>query len=270
MLPQEKSMKIAIIVPAFKAAKYIKAALSSIDKQNKPKGTEIKTIVICDGCEETFEAATLCRSADTYVCLTENLGTYKARNLGLSLSGIESDLFINLDADDIWHPNRIAEVVGMARHRLDSLSAFTCFMNRIDEEGKEIRSLPHRECPSGAYAYTGKTVKTIGMYRPWWCGSDNEYRGRFYAAGGNLYSSTRLLLSYRKHPTQLTSHPDTLRGTKERDFSYDEIARLSKTNYETHFQNHPRQEIFKSAGTALHYEETYQAYFDSQPLTVGD
>lgn len=263
-------MKIAIIVPAFKAARYIEEALLSIERQNIPKGTELKTIVICDGCEETFEAAKRFGSLDTYICLTENLGTYKARNLGIALCSLDSDLFINLDADDIWHPNRVSEAVGMARHRLDSLSAFTCFMNRIDEEGKEIRSLPHRECPSGAYAYTGTTVKTIGMYRPWWCGSDNEYRARFYAAGGRLYSSRRLLLSYRKHPTQLTSHPDTLRGTKERDFSYDEIARLAKTNYQTHFQNHPRQKVFKEAGTSPSYEDTYQAYFDSRPLTVGD
>lgn len=263
-------MKIAVIIPAFKAFRFIGEAISSVLKQEVDSNTRIQMVIVCDGCDETFKIAKRFSGEDTFVCLTENLGTYKARNLGLSLCRIDSDLIVNLDADDVWHPQRIADMVQMSKGKLNTLSAFACRINRIDENGDEIRSLGRKTCPSGAYAYTGKTVKTIGMYRPWWCGSDNEYRNRFYAAGGKLFVSPKMLLSYRKHPSQLTSHPDTLRGTKERDFSYDEIERLSKKNYETHFQNHPRQRIFKVAGTILPKSDVFHGYFDSLPITEGD
>tara|TARA_Y100001973_G_scaffold106348_1_gene183670 strand:+ start:5399 stop:6190 length:792 start_codon:yes stop_codon:yes gene_type:complete len=263
-------MKVAVIVPAFKAHSYIEEALVSIKSQEVGDTTEVQTIVICDGCEETFNTASRFADKSTLVCLTENVGTYRARNLGLSLCHIDSDLICNLDADDVWDPLRIADLEEIADEHLNSLSAFSCVMRRVDECGAEITSLDRRACPSGAYVYTGLTVKTIGMYRPWWCGSDNEYRARFYAAGGALHHSKRLLLSYRKHATQLTSAPETLRGTKERDFSYTEIARLKKTNYQTHFQNHPQHNILKWEGARLHKDSTFGGYFASRPLTAGD
>jgi len=252
------------------AFRFIEEAITSVLNQEVDSNTEIQMVIVCDGCEETFDVAKRFSGENTFVCLTENLGTYKARNLGLSLCKIDSDLIANLDADDVWHPKRIEDVINISKDRLNTLSAFACQMNRIDENGAEIRRLNRRACPSGAYIYTGETVRAIGMYRPWWCGSDNEYRNRFYAAGGKLYTSTRMLLSYRKHPSQLTSHPDTLRGTKERDFSYDEIERLAKKNYETHFQNHPRQKIFKIAGKILPKAQVFHDYFDSRPITEGD
>lgn len=259
-----------MIIPAFKAFRFIEEAILSVINQDVDQSIQIQTVIVCDGCEETFDIAKRYSSDSTFVCLTENLGTYKARNLGLSLCRIDSDLIVNLDADDVWHPKRVLDLVRMSKKKLNTLSAFACKMNRIDENGDEIRALDRRTCPSGAYAYTGKTIKTIGMYRPWWCGSDNEYRNRFYAAGGRLFTSPKLLLSYRKHPTQLTSDPATLRGTKERDFSYDEIQRLAKKNYESHFQNHPRQKIFSIAGKILPKSDIFHGFFDNKPMTVGD
>ena len=263
-------MRIAVIIPAFKAFRFIEEAVTSVLNQDLDSNIKLQIVIVCDGCEKTFDTARRFGSEDTFVCLTENLGTYKARNLGLSLCRIESDLIANLDADDVWNPKRIEDVINISKNRLNTLSAFACQMNRIDEHSKEIKTMKRKTCPSGAYIYTGKAVKAIGMYRPWWCGSDNEYRNRLYAAGGKLFISPQMLLSYRKHSSQLTSHPDTLRGTKERDFSYDEIERLGKKNYESHFQNHPRQKIFKLAGTILPKPEVFHSYFDSLPITEGD
>lgn len=258
-----------MVVPAYKAERFIDESVSSImGQEHLPKGTSIRVIVVCDGCEDTYSVAKKLASDKVLVVMChENSGAYKAINCGLSLARIDCDLIGTQGADDVMHSRRMSQTIQMFKGLKNRTSAFNCKSNRIDKDGNVLTRLGLNPSNSGTYIYTSNVLKEIGMYKPWWCGADNEYRERFYRIGGHVRQVPKLLHSYRKHPNQLTSHPSTVRGTKERDFSYDEIERLKIEGFEPLFQNHPTTEIVEQSGSELPMDKLYKGFFDSKDLT---
>jgi len=95
--------KISCIVPVYNGAAYIKDALDSIAAQTLGV---VETIVVDDG--STDETATVVSEASgpiTYV-YQDNAGPAAARNTGIELAQAEFVAF--LDADDMWHPEKLA------------------------------------------------------------------------------------------------------------------------------------------------------------------
>lgn len=263
-------MKIDMVVPAYKADRFIEESVSSImGQQHLPGGTSIRVIVVCDGCDDTYSVAKNLSSESVLVVMcNENSGAYKAINCGLSLARIDCDLIGTQGADDIMHSRRISQTLQMVKGFKNRTAAFNCKSNRIDKDGNVLRRLGLNPSNSGTYIYTSNVLKEIGMYKPWWCGADNEYRERFYRIGGRVHQVPRLLHSYRKHKDQLTSDPATARGTKERDFSYDEIERLKREGFDPLFQNHPVPAISEWSGLRLPTLGSFESYFSGKPLTT--
>ncbi len=94
---------ISCIVPVFNGERYLAEALESIFAQtHRP----IEIIVIDDGSTDgTPDVAARFKSSIKYIRQT-NAGPPAARNRGLSEA--ESDFIAFLDADDLWHPEKLA------------------------------------------------------------------------------------------------------------------------------------------------------------------
>jgi glycosyltransferase involved in cell wall biosynthesis len=103
---------ISCIVPVYNGEPYLGAALESVLAQTyRP----IEVIVVDDGSTDAIASyGDRLRSARQ-----PNGGTPAARNLGLSLAGGEFVAF--LDADDLWHPEKLARQMArfQARPELD-------------------------------------------------------------------------------------------------------------------------------------------------------
>lgn len=94
---------ISCVVPVFNGAAYINDALDSIAAQTL---SVVETIVVDDG--STDETATVVSEFSgpvTYV-YQDNAGPAAARNTGINLARAEFIAF--LDADDMWHPEKLA------------------------------------------------------------------------------------------------------------------------------------------------------------------
>ncbi len=107
---------ISCIVPVFNGEKYLAEAIESILKQSyRP----VDTIIVDDG--STDHTATVAGRYGTQVRYLhqDNAGTATARNLGLSAAAGEFVTF--LDADDLWHPEKLARQMARfeARPELD-------------------------------------------------------------------------------------------------------------------------------------------------------
>ena len=102
---------ISCIVPVFDGELYLREALDSILAQTyRP----LETIVVDDGSTDgTADVVASYRDRLRYVRQT-NAGPGVARNHGLSLAQGEFVAF--LDADDMWHPEKLARQ--MARFRM--------------------------------------------------------------------------------------------------------------------------------------------------------
>jgi glycosyltransferase involved in cell wall biosynthesis len=108
------SSLISCIIPVYNGERYLAEAIESILKQSyKP----IEIIVVDDG--STDGTAVIASRYGKQVCYMRqpNAGTAAARNLGLSAAA--GDFVAFLDADDLWHPEKLARQMARFRARPD-------------------------------------------------------------------------------------------------------------------------------------------------------
>jgi len=105
---------ISCIVPVFNGELYLAEALESILKQSyRP----LEIIVVDDGSSDGT-AAVVQRYGDRVRYLRQNnSGPATARNLGLS--AVQSDFVAFLDADDLWHAEKLARQMARFEARLE-------------------------------------------------------------------------------------------------------------------------------------------------------
>ena len=103
---------VSCIVPVFNGERYLREALDSILAQTYQA---LDVIVVDDG--STDATATIARSYGAQVrhLYQENAGAPAARNHGLRAA--RGELIAFLDADDLWHPEKLARQ--MARFAAD-------------------------------------------------------------------------------------------------------------------------------------------------------
>lgn len=97
---------VSVVIPAYNAGPFIERTLRSVIAQTYPS---IEIIVVDDGSTDTTRAIA-CRVAEAdarvKVISVANGGVARARNIGIEASRGEYVAF--LDADDLWHPTKIA------------------------------------------------------------------------------------------------------------------------------------------------------------------
>lgn len=104
----DKLPAVSVIIPTYNYAQFIRYAIESILAQTYPKEL-IEIIVVDDGStDNTREILRKYGDRITYI-YQDNRGPTGARNTGLSIAGGEIISF--LDADDIWHKERLQRVV---------------------------------------------------------------------------------------------------------------------------------------------------------------
>ncbi|MEY4765089.1 MAG: hypothetical protein RI907_1762 [Pseudomonadota bacterium] len=115
---------VSVIVPCHNARRYIEAALASATSQTHPN---LQIIVIDDG--STDDTAAIVRERFPQVTLMSqpNGGVSSARNLGLKLA--EGEFIAFLDADDVWHPQKVEAQLALLQAHPDVL---LCRSDRVD------------------------------------------------------------------------------------------------------------------------------------------
>ena len=111
------AIKISVIVPAYNAAKYIEAALDSLDRQGIDTN-ELEAIVVNDGSTDGTDLI-VCDyiKSHPFVKLLnqKNSGVSVARNRALQYASGEYIGF--LDADDQYYPNALLEMYRIAEEK---------------------------------------------------------------------------------------------------------------------------------------------------------
>jgi glycosyltransferase involved in cell wall biosynthesis len=105
----------SVIIPVYNAARTLDACVRSVLAQSH---TDFDLILIDDGSTDASRAIMLdLAGQDDRIRVVSqcNAGVAATRNLGVSLSA--GDLIAFLDADDLWHPEKLAR--HLAYHRAD-------------------------------------------------------------------------------------------------------------------------------------------------------
>ena len=139
---------ISCIVPVFNGERYLPETLESVLAQTYRRR---EIILVDDGSTDgTAAVANSYRGRIRYI-RQPNAGEAAARNRGLSMAGGEFVAF--LDADDVWHPEKLERQIARFRERPELHLCFTQFRNfwvaEAVEEERRYRNGPLSEVQSG-------------------------------------------------------------------------------------------------------------------------
>jgi glycosyltransferase involved in cell wall biosynthesis len=127
---------ISVIIPACNVERFVRQALASVLNQSY---RALEAIVIDDGSiDGTAGAVRSIAEADERVRLihTKNVGVSAARNLAIAHA--RGTLIAPLDADDIWHPEKLARQLAVMRASGDKVGVVYCWSVGIDEQDRVI------------------------------------------------------------------------------------------------------------------------------------
>ena len=216
---------VSCIVPVFNGEAYLDEALRSILAQTyRP----LEVLAVDDGSTDGT-AALIARYGDEVRSFRQpNAGPAAARNRGLGEA--RGDLVAFLDADDLWHPEKLARQVARFRARPELDLSVTCIQNfwvlELREEAERLRG--HR-LAEPAPGYVAPTMlarrglfRTVGLFDESW---RHVHDTEWFVRAGDHGVVTELLkdvLVYRR------LHPNS-RSRRLAAASRDEYLRLVKT-----------------------------------------
>ena len=112
---------VSVVIPAWNAAGTLVRALDSVAAQGRPPD---EVILVDDGSTDDTAAVAARHPLGVRVVTQPNAGAAHARNQGAALA--RGTLLAFLDADDVWHPDKLAaQLAVFAAHPATALCATT-------------------------------------------------------------------------------------------------------------------------------------------------
>jgi glycosyltransferase involved in cell wall biosynthesis len=167
---------VSVIIPAYNDAATVERTIASVLSQTY---SDLEVLVVDDG--STDETALLVQhmaDVDPRIRLLRkaNGGLVSARNYGIAHAG--GEFIAPIDADDLWHPEKIKKQVAVMRDRGDQVGLVYCWSRAIDEQdrvlwdvspcslrGSVYAALIIRNfLPSGAPLVRRRCVEEVGGY----------------------------------------------------------------------------------------------------------
>jgi len=123
------SPRVSVVIPTYNSAWSVGRTLTSVLHQTLH---DFEVIVVNDGSTDDFAAAVAPDAGDARVRIVTqpNSGLAAARNRGIAEA--RAPLVAPIDADDIWHPDFLAEAVAALDHDLAAPFAYA-YSFRMDE-----------------------------------------------------------------------------------------------------------------------------------------
>jgi glycosyltransferase involved in cell wall biosynthesis len=122
----------SVVIPVFNGERFIGEAIQSVLGQTL---CDLEIIVIDDGSTDRTEKEVRRFAAPVAYYRQENSGAGIARNRGVSLARAEWVAF--LDADDLWHPQKMALQMEHVKRRPEA-GFFYSDMDAVDERGNIV------------------------------------------------------------------------------------------------------------------------------------
>ena len=133
---------VSVIIPTYNYARYICEAIDSILASNFPS-QDVEIIIVDDGStDETAQKIEPYRDLVTYI-YQENRGKAEATRVAIAHS--RGQYIFNLDADDLFLPSKIQEVVNIFESDLDIVHiAHPALFWNMDDETQVLEKIPKR------------------------------------------------------------------------------------------------------------------------------
>jgi glycosyltransferase involved in cell wall biosynthesis len=193
---------ISIIIPAYRATKYIDECVSSI------KGNvEHEILIGVDGCEETYNHI---KHLDNVFFFPKNMGPFVIKNTLADVAKYDKLLFF--DSDDIMDVgalDRLAKVVNSVDYVKLNYINFNNNRSRIDLFGHKMND--------AIIAIDKKIFNSLNGFYPWRCGADTEFTNRLVFNKMKSITPPDAFYYRRLHGENLTMKKETGHGSSIRN-----------------------------------------------------
>jgi teichuronic acid biosynthesis glycosyltransferase TuaG len=146
--------QISVITPSYNSKKFISETLNSIQSQSLQ---DFEAIIIDDASPDNsadFISDILPDKRFRLIRLRQNIGAAEARNVGLRSARGRYIAF--LDADDVWHPDKLERQLRFMDQRKAAFS-FTAY-DVVDAKGRSVRGRIAVPCTINKEQYLGNTI----------------------------------------------------------------------------------------------------------------
>jgi glycosyltransferase involved in cell wall biosynthesis len=135
---------ISVVIPVYNREHLIARAIESVVAQSLAAGEIIvvddastdRTAEVVVGIGERVSTVTL-------VCLKENVGAAKARNIGIE--NAKGDLIAFLDSDDVWYPEKLSKQIIAFEENNDVVAVFCGLVVDNPDTGRRTCIMPKAE-----------------------------------------------------------------------------------------------------------------------------
>lgn len=182
--PPSGTGRISVVMTCYDCAAYVDVAIRSVLDQTH---RDVELIAVDDASnDDTWDRLVAATQADERVKavrLRRNVGTYAAKNVGLSLA--RGDFLAFQDADDWSCPERFALGLALLRRR-PWLQAVGCEYVRLQDDGRFWSSLvwPLQRRTPNSVLFRRRVLDRLGAFDEHRFGSDSEFVARLLAAFG--------------------------------------------------------------------------------------
>ena len=203
--------KLALIIAAYKAEKYIMETVKSLKNQKIPKGWEVKFFIGVDGCENTSRE--LKENKVPFYFSEKNVGTYvMANSLIHEAKKIDCDMFLRFDADDVAKENFIFNGINNCL----KLGFYRTYFIKADVNLKIINKKQIRA--HGIVFFTKEVLEKFGGYKNYRVGCDTDVIERLKKIGYTRnVNKSKSIFYLRVHNNSLTNAKKTCIGSDYRN-----------------------------------------------------
>lgn len=202
----------SVIMPAYKAVKYIDESIASL------QGAEI--LVGVDSCQETLDHLKDHPNIRLFYFPT-NVGPYVIKNTLIDKASHDNILFF--DADDVLAEGSLQKIEEQLQPVHYLKLTYINFYNKIVKKGHKMSD--------AVIAIKRDVFNQLNGFYPWICGADTEFHNRLVY--NKLKHTTFDDVAYyrRLHGENLTMRPSTKHGSPIRNKYLAEIARKQKDGH---------------------------------------
>ena len=202
---------VSIIIPAYKATKYIDECLASVS------AADVEILIGVDGCEETYNHI---KHLDNVFYFSKNVGPYVIKNTLVDIA--KNDNIIFFDADDVMITEAIENIMD-ALYRSDYVK-----LNYINFKDK-IK--PGHVMNDAVVAIKKSVFNSLNGFYPWKCGADTEFGYRLQYNKLKEGKVSALCYYRRLHGENLTMREETGHGSPIRSEYTNIINRNIRANH---------------------------------------
>lgn len=202
---------VSIIIPAYKASKYIDECLASLS------AVDVEVLIGVDGCEETYNHI---KHLENVFYFPKNVGPYVIKNTLVDIA--KNEYIIFFDADDVMITEAIENILD-ALYRSDYVKLnYMNFQDRI-KNGHVMND--------AVVAIKKSVFNSLNGFYPWRCGADTEFEYRLKYNNLKEGKIDKLCYYRRLHGENLTMKAETGHGSPIRSEYVNIINRNIRANH---------------------------------------